>query len=217
MRQAGDAGQKQADPLLQPQHPSPGEMRVQGPAPGTGQSPGPQRAPGGPRRQPYEPAGDRRLPRHRPGVRRFFLHRQGVSEQGPLFQRHHADPAHHFRDPDQPPRGSPHRPDRGKKGPRGRTLHHRFPAGHPQRPVRSRKVQHHRRQTGQVRRSPRRPLRPQDRFHRAGRFLRDLGPVHPEKDVRFEFAPPLEITGNGQEQQRKIIEFIRSRFEAWKK
>jgi len=53
-------------------------------------------------------------------------------------------------------------------------------------------------------------------FIELGRFLRDLGPVHPEKDVRFEFAPPMEITGNGQEQQRRIIEFIQSRFEAWK-
>lgn len=49
-----------------------------------------------------------------------------------------------------------------------------------------------------------------------GRFLRDLGPVHPEKDVYFEFGEPMDITGNGSEQQKKIVEFISSRVKTWR-
>lgn len=50
-----------------------------------------------------------------------------------------------------------------------------------------------------------------------GRRFRDLGPVHPEKVVHFEFAPAMEITGNGQEQHKAIIDFIQSRFDEWNK
>lgn len=50
-----------------------------------------------------------------------------------------------------------------------------------------------------------------------GKRFRDLGPVHPEKVVHFEFAPAMEITGNGQEQHKAIIDFIQSRFDEWSK
>ncbi|MBR7104939.1 MAG: 1-acyl-sn-glycerol-3-phosphate acyltransferase [Lentisphaeria bacterium] len=50
-----------------------------------------------------------------------------------------------------------------------------------------------------------------------GKKIRDLGPIHPEKDVWFEFAPAMEITGNGQEQQQEIIRFIKSRLAQWNK
>jgi 1-acyl-sn-glycerol-3-phosphate acyltransferase len=50
-----------------------------------------------------------------------------------------------------------------------------------------------------------------------GKRFRDLGPVHPEKVVHFEFAPAMEITGNGQEQHKAIIDFIQSRFDEWNK
>ena len=53
-------------------------------------------------------------------------------------------------------------------------------------------------------------------FLACGKYLKDLGPVHPEKDVYFEFAEPLTITGNGQEQHQQIIDFISSRLEQWK-
>ena len=50
-----------------------------------------------------------------------------------------------------------------------------------------------------------------------GRILRDLGPIHPERDVRFEFGPPMAIEGNGNAQQQYVEEFIASAFERWKK
>ena len=48
-----------------------------------------------------------------------------------------------------------------------------------------------------------------------GKLCRDLGPVHPEKDVRFEFGEPLTIEGNGQEQHQAVIDFISNCFKRW--
>jgi 1-acyl-sn-glycerol-3-phosphate acyltransferase len=46
-------------------------------------------------------------------------------------------------------------------------------------------------------------------------IFRDLGPVHPGRHTWFEFGPAMEVTGNGQEQLQKTIEFIQSRLEVW--
>ena len=52
-------------------------------------------------------------------------------------------------------------------------------------------------------------------FLECGRIIRDLGPIFPEREVRFEFGAPMQIEGNGQEQQKKIIEFISNAFASW--
>ena len=49
-----------------------------------------------------------------------------------------------------------------------------------------------------------------------GKLCRDLGPVHPENDVWFEFGEPLNIEGNGQLQHQAVIDFISGCFERWK-
>lgn len=49
-----------------------------------------------------------------------------------------------------------------------------------------------------------------------GKFIRDLGPVYPERDVWFEFGPAMDVSGNGQEQQSAVEEFIASAFDRWK-
>lgn len=48
-----------------------------------------------------------------------------------------------------------------------------------------------------------------------GKVCRDLGPVHPEKAVRFEFGEPIAIEGNGQAQQQAVIDFISGCFDRW--
>ena len=53
-------------------------------------------------------------------------------------------------------------------------------------------------------------------FVRTGKILRDLGPVDHRKEVYFEFGDPLTITGNGKEQHKQIIEFIKSRVDSWR-
>ena len=50
-----------------------------------------------------------------------------------------------------------------------------------------------------------------------GRLIRDLGPVRPERQVCFDFAPAMEIAGNGMEEQQKIIDFINSRLVEWRR
>ena len=54
-------------------------------------------------------------------------------------------------------------------------------------------------------------------FTKLGKVIRDMGPICPEHEVWFEFMPAMEIEGNGQEQQKKIVEFISGRVEAWRK
>ncbi len=49
-----------------------------------------------------------------------------------------------------------------------------------------------------------------------GRYCRDLGPVCPEREVWFEFAPAREVEGNGQALQQEIIGFIQSRLADWR-
>ena len=61
------------------------------------------------------------------------------------------------------------------------------------------------------------PLALKTDFLGNGKYIRDMGPIHPEKEVYFEFAPAMQITGNGQEQHRQIIEFIQSRLDCWTK
>jgi len=60
------------------------------------------------------------------------------------------------------------------------------------------------------------PLALKTDFLANGKWLRDMGPVRPERRVCFEFAPALEVAGNGQEEQHRIIEFINSRLTAWR-
>ena len=59
------------------------------------------------------------------------------------------------------------------------------------------------------------PLALKTDFLSNGKICRDLGPVHPEKDVRYEFGEPMMIEGNGQAQQQAVIDFISGCFERW--
>lgn len=46
-------------------------------------------------------------------------------------------------------------------------------------------------------------------------IFKDFGPIHPERHVWFEFGAPMAITGNGQHEQEKIIEFISEHLDCW--
>ena len=52
-------------------------------------------------------------------------------------------------------------------------------------------------------------------FLECGKLVRDLGPLHPERPVRFEFGPALTVEGTGQEQHHQVMEFIRNAFARW--
>ena len=47
----------------------------------------------------------------------------------------------------------------------------------------------------------------------SGRVIRDLGPLYPERDVRFEFGAAMDIEGNGQLQQQAVEDFIAAAFD----
>lgn len=50
-----------------------------------------------------------------------------------------------------------------------------------------------------------------------GKILKDMGPVHPERDVWFEFGEPITISGNGKEEQEFIMDFIEGRIAEWRR
>lgn len=60
------------------------------------------------------------------------------------------------------------------------------------------------------------PLALKTDFLANGKILRDMGPVRPEKLVCFEFAPLMNVEGNGQVEHQKIVEFISSRLDKWR-
>ncbi len=48
-----------------------------------------------------------------------------------------------------------------------------------------------------------------------GRWLKDYGKVDPKKKVHIEFGKPLTITGRGDEEHERIVEFITGRLKKW--
>lgn len=48
-----------------------------------------------------------------------------------------------------------------------------------------------------------------------GRFIKDFGPILPEKTVHFAFGAPLTVSGNGQEQQAAVVDFIQEKLTQW--
>lgn len=46
-------------------------------------------------------------------------------------------------------------------------------------------------------------------------ILKDLGPIHRKKQIHIEFAPPLEVSGNGKDAQSAVIDFIQTKLAEW--
>jgi len=49
-----------------------------------------------------------------------------------------------------------------------------------------------------------------------GRYLKDLGPVRPEREIYFAFAPGRMVGDNGKKLQDEIIDFISTNLTEWK-
>ena len=45
-------------------------------------------------------------------------------------------------------------------------------------------------------------------FHGTGRWLKDIGPIYPDRPIHFKFGKPIPIEGNGQAAHRSVVEFI---------
>ncbi len=52
-------------------------------------------------------------------------------------------------------------------------------------------------------------------FLACGKLINDFGPIRPNRHIHFEFADPIEVTGNGREAHQQIIEFITGRLAEW--
>ena len=50
-----------------------------------------------------------------------------------------------------------------------------------------------------------------------GRFIKDFGPIRPEKKVHICFGPPMEVAGPGREEHEEIIRFIQGKMGEWGK
>lgn len=50
-----------------------------------------------------------------------------------------------------------------------------------------------------------------------GRYIKELGPLDNTKTIHFKFGEPFMVTGNGKEENNRIISFIQASLEEWNK
>lgn len=48
-----------------------------------------------------------------------------------------------------------------------------------------------------------------------GKWIKELGPLDNKKPIYIKFGEPFSITGNGKDENQKIIEFIKTNLEVW--
>ena len=49
-----------------------------------------------------------------------------------------------------------------------------------------------------------------------GKFIKELGPIYPEKAIYMTFEKPMHIQGTGKEEHTIIVEFISGKMEEWR-
>ena len=52
-------------------------------------------------------------------------------------------------------------------------------------------------------------------FHGSGRWVKEIGPIYPERPIHFKFGRPIPIVGNGQAAHRRVIEFMIKNLTSW--
>lgn len=48
-----------------------------------------------------------------------------------------------------------------------------------------------------------------------GKWIKEIGPLDSDKPIHIKFGEPFRVTGNGKEENQKIIEFIQSSLAEW--
>jgi 1-acyl-sn-glycerol-3-phosphate acyltransferase len=48
-----------------------------------------------------------------------------------------------------------------------------------------------------------------------GRIIKDIGPIRPEKPLRFRFGSPIAVEGNGKQAHQEVVDFIESALDEW--
>jgi 1-acyl-sn-glycerol-3-phosphate acyltransferase len=52
-------------------------------------------------------------------------------------------------------------------------------------------------------------------FWENGRIFKDLGPISRNKPIHIEFSSPMQIKGNGKDENQRIIDFISEKLRSW--
>ena len=52
-------------------------------------------------------------------------------------------------------------------------------------------------------------------FQGNGKFIKDMGPIDPQKTLYFKFGGPLAVEGNGRRAHQRVVEFIAENLKAW--
>jgi 1-acyl-sn-glycerol-3-phosphate acyltransferase len=52
-------------------------------------------------------------------------------------------------------------------------------------------------------------------FWGSGKWIKELGPLDRHKPIHIKFGEPLEITGNGKDENQRIIDFIQASLDEW--
>ncbi|MEJ2223172.1 MAG: lysophospholipid acyltransferase family protein [Desulfobacterales bacterium] len=52
-------------------------------------------------------------------------------------------------------------------------------------------------------------------FHGSGRWLKDIGPIHPDRPIYIKFGNPIAVVGNGQAAHNSVVEFIAQNLKSW--
>lgn len=49
-----------------------------------------------------------------------------------------------------------------------------------------------------------------------GKLIKEIGPIDHKKHIHIKFGEPIRVTGNGKEENQKIIDFITASLQEWK-
>ena len=52
-------------------------------------------------------------------------------------------------------------------------------------------------------------------FHGNGKWIKDMGPINPQKTLYFKFGNPLPVSGKSREIHQQVVEFITKNLSAW--
>ena len=52
-------------------------------------------------------------------------------------------------------------------------------------------------------------------FHGNGKWVKDMGPIDPQKSLYFKFGDPLPASGKSRDIHRQVVEFITQNLSAW--
>jgi 1-acyl-sn-glycerol-3-phosphate acyltransferase len=52
-------------------------------------------------------------------------------------------------------------------------------------------------------------------FHGSGRWLKDIGPIHPERPIIIKFGYPIPVVGSGQDAHHSVVDFIAQNLRSW--